>query len=164
MVPPGYPGGSVHSRAEVLVATRHRGLPLYGPDAPGSAAMQADRAHLQWVMHAVIDRLRPILSPEDSAPLVAPVAALSFADKVAALDDLPTWRPTVPQSLDSSRGLRTRGSSVAPRTAAHLAVQAVISLPRTVVSGIPPWISRDGHRINATILYIWYDLALAKTA
>jgi tetratricopeptide (TPR) repeat protein len=63
-------------------------------------ALQADGVQMEWTMDPVLKALKPSVSPEDHALLVALVAALSFADKVAALDDLATWRAAEAQPLE----------------------------------------------------------------
>ena len=56
------------------------------------AALQAERAHMEWTMQPVLDHLKPKLSAEDHALLAALIDALGDQAKVAALETIPAWR------------------------------------------------------------------------
>jgi len=51
-------------------------------------------------MDPVLAHLQPKLPAEAHALLTALVAALSYADKLPALDEFPAWREVEPQALD----------------------------------------------------------------
>jgi nephrocystin-3 len=63
-------------------------------------ALQADDVQMGWTMKPVLDHLKLRLSADVHALLTALVAALSFKEKVADLDEFPVWRDTAPQPLE----------------------------------------------------------------
>jgi len=63
-------------------------------------AMSTDDAIMEWTMDPVLAHLQPKLSPDDHALLTALVAALSFPDKLTALEHFPAWREAVAIPLE----------------------------------------------------------------
>lgn len=63
-------------------------------------ALSVDGAIMEWTMEPVLAHLQPQLSAESNALLTALVAAMSFPDKLAGLDQFALWREAEPRGLD----------------------------------------------------------------
>ncbi len=63
-------------------------------------ALESKNAIMDWTMDPVLDHLKSRLTDEQHSFLTAFVAALSFKNKKAELDQFPEWRETAPQPLE----------------------------------------------------------------